>query len=285
MVEDRPLVIIWKVDKKGESAMSQTKSASMFGSTEPTKGCVLLVEDDAKVRRGIRETLENDGYAVIEAEDAQKGIELINAGENPLVVDTVITNIDMRKGMDAVAYFKEQYPSVPLIILTGLPDRSQTTQQRTRIAILGAGKGGSAFLDMFSHLPDVEIVGITDKYPTAPGLRRARDLGIPVMDDVVSLIAREDTHLILDVTGDSNMERLIADRKSPATEVLGGTAAKLLWTLVLHASQMEQQLLRSEKMAAMVKKGVTDYLIKPVVREKLLATVGAAMEMREIHRL
>ena len=265
--------------------MSQPKSASMFGSTEPTKGCVLLVEDDAMTRSGIRETLENHGYAVIEAEDAQKGIEIINAGENPLVVDTVITDIDMGKGMDAVAYFKEHYPSVSLIVLTGLPVRPKTTPQRTRIAILGAGKGGSALLVMFSHLPDVEIVGITDKYPTAPGLQRARDLGIPVVDDVVSLIAREDTHLILDVTGDSEMERLVADRKSPAAEVLGGTAAKLLWTLVLHASQMEKQLLQSEKVAAMVKEGITDYLVKPVAREKLLDTVGAAMEKREINRL
>ncbi len=265
--------------------MSQPKSASMFGSTEPTRGCVLLVEDDAIARNGIRQTLEDAGYAVIAAEDAQKGIETINAGENPLVVDTVITDIDMVKGVDAVAYFKKHYPSVSLIVLAGLPDRQKNTPQRTRIAILGAGKGGSAFLDMFSHLPDVEIVGITDKFPTAPGLQRARDLGIPVMDDVVSLIAREDTHLILDVTGDSKMERLVADRKSSAAEVLGGTAAKLLWTLVLHASQMEKQLLQSEKLAAMVKEGITDYLVKPVAREKLLDIVGAAMEKREINRL
>ena len=265
--------------------MSQPKSASMFGSSEPTKGCVLLVEDDVMARNGIRDTLENDGYAVIEAEDAQKGMEIINAGENPLVVDTVITDIDMGKGMDSVTYFKEHYPSVPLIVLTGLPVRSQKTPQRTRIAILGAGKGGSALLDMFSHLPDVEIVGIADKYPAAPGLQRARDLGIPVVDDIVSLIAREGTHLILDVTGDSKMERLVADRKSPAVEVLGGTAAKLLWTLVLHASQMEKQVLQSEKVAAMVKEGITDYLVKPVAREKLLDIVGAAMEKREINRL
>lgn len=264
--------------------MSQPKSASMFGSTEPTKGCVLLVEDDAITRKGIRETLENDGYAVIEAEDALKGIEIINAGENPLVVDTVITDIDMEKGMDAVAYFKKQYPTVSLIVMTGLPVRPTTTPQRTRIAILGAGKGGSALLDMFSHLPDVEIVGITDKYPTAPGLQRARDLGIPVVDDAVSLIAREDTHLILDVTGDSKMERLVADRKSPAAEVLGGTAAKLLWTLVLHASQMEKQLQQSEKVVAMDKEGITEVLVKPVARVKLLDTVDAAMMKRGMLR-
>ena len=264
--------------------MSRPKSASMFGSTGPTKGCVLLVEDESMTRHGIRETLEKDGYAVIEAEDAQEGMTIINAGENPLVVDTVITDIDMGKGMDAVAYFKKHYPSVSLIALTGLPARPKDTPQRTRIAILGAGKGGSALLEMFSHLPDVEIVGIADKSPTAPGLHRARDLGIPVVDDVVSLIAREDTHLILDVTGDSTMERLVADRKSPAAEVLGGTAAKLLWTLVLHASQMEKQLQQSEKVVAMVKDGTTDVLAKPVARVKLLDTVDAAMMKRGMLR-
>jgi len=43
----------------------------------------------------------------------------------------------------------------------------------TRIAIIGAGKGGTAILDLLHQIPDVEIIGIADKDPTAPGLRWA----------------------------------------------------------------------------------------------------------------
>jgi len=261
------------------------QSAAMFGSHQPSNGCVLLVEDDMRTRQVLREALQGAGYDVIEAEDAGKGIEAINVGENPLVVDTVITDIDMDKGMDVVSYFKQNYPHVPLIVLTGLMERPKSAGQRTKIAILGAGRGGSTLLEMFSRLPEVEIVGIMDKDPFAPALARARERGIPVVDDAMSLIARGDTHLLVDVTGDEKMEQLIAERKSQTTEVLGGEAAKLLWTLVQYETQMQRQLGQSQKVAGLIKDGVTDYLVKPIAREKLLAAVGNAMDRREISKL
>ena len=51
----------------------------------------------------------------------------------------------------------------------------------TRIAIIGAGKGGTAILDLLHQIPDVEIIGIADKDPTAPGLKRARDLNLSLI--------------------------------------------------------------------------------------------------------
>jgi CheY-like chemotaxis protein len=257
----------------------------MFGASEPSNGCVLVVEDELIVRKAVRLTLEHAGYNVLEAEDAEKGMKIINAGENPLVVDAVITDIDMGKGMEAATYFRTHYPHVPVIVVTGMPDRPTKNPQRTTIAILGAGQGGWALLDMLSHLPAVEIVGITDKDPSAPGLKRARELNIPVVEDMVSLIAREGTHLIVDVTGDPRMDRLIAEHKSAGAEILGGAAAKLLWTLIQYEAQMQRQLLQSEKVAGMIKEGVTDYLLKPIAKQKLLSAVGQAMEKREINRL
>ncbi len=265
--------------------MSQLRSASMFGSSGPSNGCVLVVEDEPRVRKMVRLTLEHAGYDVLEAEDAEKGMETINTGENPLVFDAVITDIDMGKGMEAATYFRTHYPRVPVIVITGMPDSQSKNPQRTQVAILGAGQGGTALLDMFSHLPEVEVVGITDKDPSAPGLKRARELNIPLVEDTVSLIAREGTHLIVDVTGDPRMEQLIAEHKSAGAEILGGAAAKLLWTLVQYEVQMQEQLLQSEKVAGMIQEGITDYLLKPIARQKLLNAVGQAMEKREINRL
>jgi CheY-like chemotaxis protein len=262
-----------------------THSASMFGSAEPSNGCVLVVEDDGRIRNTVRQTLQLAGYDVLEAEDVQHGIDTINAGENPLVVDSVIADIDMERGFDAVTYFRQQYPHVPVIVLTGLPDAVQDSSPRMKLAILGAGKGGYALLEMFSHIPEVKIIGIADKDPFAPALIRARDLGITVVEDAATLIERDDLHLLVDVTGDPKMERLIAEHKQPATEVLGGAAAKLLWTVIQYEARMQKQLLQSQKVASMMKEGVTDYLAKPIVREKLLAAVESAMDRREIHKL
>jgi CheY-like chemotaxis protein len=263
------------------------RSASMFGSTEPSNGCVLVVEDDPGVRSGIRQALQGAGYEVIEAENAQKGMEAINFGEHPLVVDTVIADIDMEKGIDAVNYFKQQYPHVPLIVLTGLPERLRDVPDRMQVAIFGAGRGGYVLLEMLTHLPEVEVVAILDRDPFAPALARAHELGIPTFeaDDARAIARRKDLQLIMDVTGDPKMERLLAETKRPETEVLGGAAAKLLWNLVQYEAQMQTQLIQSRKIASLLKDGITDYLVKPINRAKLLDAVETAVEHHEINRL
>lgn len=264
--------------------MSQDKSASMFGSRGSSNGCVLVVEDDPSIRNRVRLTLEKEGYDVLEAGDGASAIETIRSGENPLVVDVAIIDVDMEKGTDVVAFFKSQFQRVSLIVMTGVPDEGDS-RERIKIAICGAGKGGSALLDMLSHVPEAEIVGITDKYPSAPGLKRARELNLPCATDPVGLIARNDTDLIVDVTGDPEMAMVIAKHKTPRAEVLGGAAARLLWTLVRHEAEMQKHVLNSEKLARMVKDGITNYVVKPVGAEPLMDAVASAMERREIYKL
>jgi two-component system chemotaxis response regulator CheY len=66
---------------------------------------------------------------VVEAEDGEKGIAAIRSGDNPLLLDTIICDIRMPKvnGVEAIAYFRSQFPSVPVIVLTGHPDPALAT--------------------------------------------------------------------------------------------------------------------------------------------------------------
>jgi signal transduction histidine kinase len=120
---------------------------------------------------------------------------------------------------------------------------------QTKIAILGAGRGGRALVDLLHHIPSIKIVGIADRNPAAPGLERARELGISVTTDVPDLISNHDAGLILDVTGDPKMETYLHVHKPPAADILGGSASHLLWTLIQHESKLEAELLQSEKLA------------------------------------
>jgi len=88
------------------------------------EGRVLVVDDEADVRRTIRLTFTKAGFDVVEAEDGQAGIDAIRSGDHPLAVDTVICDMKMPNvnGMGAIAYFRQQFPSVPVIVLTGNPD-------------------------------------------------------------------------------------------------------------------------------------------------------------------
>ena len=266
--------------------MPERNSGTMFESSGPAKGLVMVVEHDPGMREELRTTLTEARYSVIEVGDREEAIQAIHAGNNQLLVAVVIANSDQADGMQTLAYFKEQFPSISLIGMTGLPKLDIGSTPRTKIVILGGGKGGSALLDLFSHLPGLEIVGITDKVAHAPALARARELGIPAVHDAVSLLASEGTHLIVDVTGDPGMPQVIAKHKSPGAEVLGGAAAKLLWNVVQHEAAMQADVFQTETMASMISQGmILDYLVKPVDETKLIASVTKAMEQREIHRL
>lgn len=119
-----------------------------------------------------------------------------------------------------------------------------------RVIIVGAGKGGTALLELFTRSPDVEIVGMVDLNPEAPGLRLARNLGVSTASDTLAFIADDRANLIVDVTGDPAMRTLLLKQKPPRAEVMGGTSALLLWKLAQHERDLRDQLIQAEKLAS-----------------------------------
>ena len=119
----------------------------------------------------------------------------------------------------------------------------------TKVAILGAGRGGTALLDLFHLIPSMEIIGISDRDPEAPGLARAKNLRIPVAQRVEDLVDNHGVNLIMDVTGDPEVERFVQIHKRPETEVLSGSAARVLWELVRHEANLQAELFHAEKLA------------------------------------
>ena len=82
-------------------------------------GNVLVVDDEADIRKMVKMTLTKAGYAVVDAEDGEKGIAAVKAGGFNL--SAIICDLAMPKvsGTEAIAYFRAQYPSVPVIVLSG----------------------------------------------------------------------------------------------------------------------------------------------------------------------
>lgn len=123
------------------------------------------------------------------------------------------------------------------------------SSQTIRVIILGAGKGGTALLELFTRSPDLEIVGVADRNPEAQGLRLAKNLGIPTTTDAFALIAEGRADLIVDVTGDAALGAQLVQRKPPRAEILGGKAALLIWKLAQHEQDLRDQLIQAEKLA------------------------------------
>lgn len=92
--------------------------------TSPSEGRVLVVDDELSIRKPIRIALLQAGYEVVEAGDGQEAITALGDGDNPLLVDAILCDIRMPRinGIDAIYFFRTQYPSIPIIVLTGYPD-------------------------------------------------------------------------------------------------------------------------------------------------------------------
>ena len=90
---------------------------------------ILIVDDEEQVRQTIRLQLKDTGLEIIEAEDGEQGIEILD-NENALIIDAIICDVRMPKinGVEAVHYFRKEYPAIPVIVLTGFPDVKLATE-------------------------------------------------------------------------------------------------------------------------------------------------------------
>jgi len=123
-------------------------------------------------------------------------------------------------------------PSVPLKENKLQRRRRRKPAAPTHVAIIGAGRGGTALMEIFARDPLVEIVGIAEINPQAPGIKLARKLKIPITSDYRELLEMETVDLIIDVTGSSEVERVLQDFHRMGVTVIGGPSAKFMWQLI-----------------------------------------------------
>ncbi len=81
-----------------------------------TIGTVLVVEDDAAIRRGIVDSLKFAGYGVFEAEDGERGLRTALAATPDLVLLDVL--MPKKDGFEVLEELRRSRPSLPVIMLT-----------------------------------------------------------------------------------------------------------------------------------------------------------------------
>lgn len=80
-------------------------------------GYILVIEDEAQMRKLLRQVLEEAGYEVEEARDGLEGTRLYR--ERP--ADLIITDMVMPKkeGMETILDLKREFPDVKIIAISG----------------------------------------------------------------------------------------------------------------------------------------------------------------------
>jgi two-component system, chemotaxis family, chemotaxis protein CheY len=95
-----------------------------------SEGRVLVVDDEADVRKSVRLILSRAGYEVVEAEDGESGVRAIKRGDNPFALGAIICDLNMPNmgGMEAIPYFRSQFPHSSVIVLSG-----ELTAERAKV--------------------------------------------------------------------------------------------------------------------------------------------------------
>lgn len=83
---------------------------------------VLVVEDDAPIRRGVVDALTRAGHRVLEAADGDAGLDLARTA----AVDLILLDVMLpgQNGFDVLAALRQHTRSLPVIMLTARGDES-----------------------------------------------------------------------------------------------------------------------------------------------------------------
>ena len=90
------------------------------------KRTILIVEDDAAIRRGVVDSLEYNGYRMIEAADGKDGLDrALRASYDLLLLDLMLPGMT---GLEILREVRAARSTVPVIILTARGDESDRVQ-------------------------------------------------------------------------------------------------------------------------------------------------------------
>jgi DNA-binding response OmpR family regulator len=90
---------------------------------------ILVVDDDIRILKSIRLFLRTEGYKVITALSAEKGLPYLDLS-NPHVPDLVITDVGM-EGMSSIEFIdkiRKSCPHARIIVMSGYGDKQIATR-------------------------------------------------------------------------------------------------------------------------------------------------------------
>jgi CheY-like chemotaxis protein len=134
------------------------------------KGRVLVIDDEAEIRRNLTIGLTSEGYGVTACPDGISAIHELNRARNEglgydfLVTDIFMPDID---GMKILKVIKNQFPDLPVLVITGFGD--------DRLKFTALAESNTGYLDKPFEISDL-VAGLE---ALAPGKTTLELPGFP----------------------------------------------------------------------------------------------------------
>ncbi|MDA8234158.1 MAG: sigma 54-interacting transcriptional regulator [Clostridia bacterium] len=144
--------------------------------------------------------------------------------------------------------------------------------QRVRVAIVGAGQGGSSIYNVLKKMDYVEIIGVADINPEAPGMLAARFDDTYTTTDYEVLVQKHTIDVVIETTGNLKVRERIHQITPIHTAVMDAQAADLMMLIL-----KDKQALMDEKEELLEIKRLKGEL------DAVLASVQEAIEVADNH--
>jgi two-component system phosphate regulon response regulator PhoB len=95
---------------------------------------VLIIEDDAEIRNVYGYALEQHGFAVLQADNAQSGLDMINQNQPDVVLLDML--MPGTSGLDMLKESKmhQRYPHIKVVVFSNI-DTPRVTQQAKELGV------------------------------------------------------------------------------------------------------------------------------------------------------
>lgn len=101
-----------------------------------------------------------------------------------------------------------------------------------KIVLIGGGNAAKTILEEFDGLADYEVAGVVDPQETAPGIQKARAMGIETGQDMGSMIQRGDVSLVFELTGITAVEKEVKSLLQPQQQLVSSFGARIMCSLI-----------------------------------------------------
>ncbi len=128
----------------------------------------------------------------------------------------------------------------------------------TKIMIVGGGAGGTSLLSILNEYSEIEVVGVADINPQAPGIMLAKDMKIATANTFGELYQQTPCEIIINVTGNKEVSQALSKlRKVQQVEIIEGASAKVIFKLIDERRIREEEaLLRLNELEALYQIGI-----------------------------
>jgi len=114
------------------------------------KGRVLIIDDEAEIRRNLTFGLTQEDYSVVACPDGISAIHELNQARNKgIAYDYLVTDIFMPDidGLKILKVIKNQYPDLPVLVITGFGDE--------RLMVTALSENNTGYLDKPFEISDL----------------------------------------------------------------------------------------------------------------------------------